>query len=87
MHCLSASTSFSFRHVSPWGTDYYVVSLAEEFLLIGYYQNVFECHGLLGKLRSKGVCPNNVILHGVLGKRWSTPGGQPARESSHKMDV
>jgi hypothetical protein len=65
----------SSRHVSRHGTlTADLVRRAEEFVLIGYCQNVFECHRLLGKLQSKGVCPINVILHGMLGKRGIMPG-------------
>jgi hypothetical protein len=56
--------------------------LQVNFLLIGYDQNVFECHRLLGKLQSKVVCPNNVILHGVLGKRRTLPGAASTRIKS-----
>lgn len=72
------------RHISQHATDHDLVSRAKEFLLIGYYQSVLECHRYLGKLQSKVVCPNNVILHGMLGERGIVPGGS-ARESSQQF--
>jgi hypothetical protein len=72
----------SSRHVSRHATlTADLVRRAEDFVLIGYCQNVFECHRLLGKLQSKGVCPNNVILHG---QERDYAGGS-ARESSHQF--